>query len=74
MGVRRNQTVGGEAVLRDPIRLVVLLFGSTLFGGAGAAAVNLIANPGTQNGGPVTAGLLAGFGFGLFLAAFRGDT
>ena len=60
-------------MLTDPIRLVVLLVGATLFGGAAAAAVNLIAHPGTQNGGPATAGLLAGFGFGLFLAALRGD-
>ena len=60
--------------MRDPIRLVMLLFGSTLFGGAVATAVNLIVHAGTQNGGPTTAGLLAGFGFGLFLAALRGDT
>jgi len=51
-----------------------MLLGSTLFGGAVAAAVNLIVHPGTQNGGPAAAGLLAGLGLGLFLAAHRGDS
>lgn len=60
-------------MLRDPIRLLVLLFGSTLCGGALGAGINLIAHPATQNGGPAFAGLLAGFGFGLLLAAHRGD-
>ena len=60
-------------MLRDPIRLIVMLFGSTLFGGALAAGVNLIVNPATQSGGPATAGLVAGFGLGLLLVAHRGD-
>ena len=75
MSARRNPNSGGVGkVLRDPVRLIVMLFGSTLFGGAVAAAVNLIVHPGTQNGGPAAAGLLAGLGLGLFLAAHRGDS
>jgi hypothetical protein len=61
-------------MLRDPIRLVVMLFGTTLFGGAFAGLVDLVVHPDAQNGGPVTAGLLAGLGLGLFLAAYRGDS
>ena len=65
--------VWGCQVLRDPVRLVMLLLGSTLLGGAFAGAVNLIVHPSSQNGGPVTAGLLAGFGLGLVAASLRGD-
>ena len=61
-------------MLRDPVRLVVLLFGSTLFGGASAGAINLIVHPSSQNGGPVTAGLIAGFGLGFVAASLRGDS
>lgn len=61
------------AVLRDPIRLVLLLLGSTLFGGALMAGLDLIVNPGTQSGSPATAGALAGFGLGLVLAGHTGD-
>ena len=59
--------------MRDPVRVIVMLLGSTLFGGALATAVNLIVHPGTQNGGPAGAGLLAGFGLGLLLVARIGD-
>jgi hypothetical protein len=54
--------------------LILSLFGSTMFGGALAGAINLIVHPGSQSGGPVTAGLLAGFGLGFFVASLRGDS
>jgi hypothetical protein len=60
--------------MRDPIRLIVLLFGSTLFGGAFAAAVGMIAHPDSQGGGAAGAGLVAGFALGLLLAAWKGDS